>query len=315
MSEISMLSRVADSLYWTSRYLERAEHIARMLDVQINLMLELTSNADQRMTNLKHSLSLTADGLPDLGNDDMLAWLTFQHLNGAVTQARENARQVREQISSEMWTQINRLYLYARSTQSREIWKESPHIFYQEIREGSHLFQGITDSTMNHNQGWYFIQLGRYVERCFGLLQLLDVYFSNIDLKKTTVITPDDYFELLSVLKSVTAFEAYCKVHTPKLQPAKIVEFLLFDKEFPRSLRFCIEMMQTSLNALAEMSHRNRNTQLYRLAGRLQSAMSYDDMTDIHNLHDYLENIKHQIYEIHAKVYDTYITYPIESAL
>ncbi len=312
-----MLSRVADNLYWMSRYLERAEHVARILDVQINLMLESTSSVvqQQRMNALKNSLVLTLDTMPEFEGDDLLSWLTFQHLVGTLTQARENARQVREQISSEMWMQINRLYLQFKSPQISEAWQESPHLFYRDIREGSHLFQGITDATMNHNQGWYFIQLGRYIERTLGLLQLLDVHFKDTELNKSTIISTDGYFDLLSVLKSVTAFEAYCKVHTPNLQPARMIDFLLFDREFPRSVRFCIEMIQTGLNNLAEATKRNRNTRLYRLAGRLQSAISYDDMSDVHDLHDYLENIKQQIYEIHANLYDTYITYPIETAL
>jgi uncharacterized alpha-E superfamily protein len=168
---------------------------------------------------------------------------------------------------------------------------------------------------MNHNQGWHFIQIGRYIERIFGLLNLVDAHFRKAHLSLETEISTDRYFELVATLKSVTAFEAYTKVYSPNLQPIWIVEFLLFNHEFPRSLRFCVDMIVTSLYALAEATTRSKNTRLYRIAGRLQSNLSYDEIDDVYDLHEYIETIKQQIYQIHDTLYDTFITYPIETAL
>jgi len=313
-----MLSRVADSLYWMSRYLERAENTTRLLDVHMNLELDISSGLveKQRAERLLTSLSLPQHTI----TDNLLPSLTFDRENPAsifalVAGARENARQVREQLSSEMWTQINKLYLHVRGADADTVWQSSPHNYYLEIRDGSHLFQGITDATMNHNQGWHFIQLGRYIERGIALLNLLDVHFTDAHLRSKDHITTDRYFELIETLKCVSAFEAYTKVYNPNVQPTWIVEFLLFNPEFPRSLRFCVEMVQTSLIALSEMTGHTRHSRLYKIAGRIQSRLSYDDIDDINELHEYLENIKHQIFQIHDTLNHTYISYPIETAL
>lgn len=247
----AMLSRVADSVYWMSRYLERSENTARLIDVHINSMLDmnLDSIKTQRLQRLEETLSMGIPTEIDLEQADLLYELTFNQAQSisivsTVMSARENARQIREQISSEMWTQINKLYLLVMGADSGTIWETNLHSFYVQVREGSHLFQGITDATMNHNQGWHFIQLGRYVERSLSLLQLLDVHFRDTHLESQQNIEPNTYFEMVTILKSVSAFEAYCKVYNPNLQSLLIVEFLLFNQDFPRSLRFCVEMIQ-----------------------------------------------------------------------
>jgi len=317
-----MLSRVADSLYWMSRYLERSENTARLIDVHINSMLDMNVEfvKDQRLHRLQESLISQSEPDSKLTGDEILYDFTLNEnqpisIVSTVIGARENARQIREQISSEMWTQINKLYLLVTSTNTTRLWQSAPHNFYLQVKEGSHLFQGITDATMNHNQGWHFIQLGRYIERSLSLLQLLDIHFQDTELESQKDIATNTYFEMVTILKSVSAFEAYCKVYNPNLQSMWIVEFLLFNKEFPRSLRFCIEMIQHSLQTLADTTNRSKNTNLYRMSGRLQSNLSYDDIRDVHDLHAYIQDIKIQIYQIHVMLYDTFITYPIESAL
>ncbi len=315
----TMLSRVADNLYWMSRYLERAESTARLLDVYIYTMPDVPEVFEQaRLRRLQESLSLTAEDTPE--SEKLLQALTFDanhaaSINHSVTVSRENARQVREQISSEMWTQLNKLYLDVRYAKVDGIWHESPHDFYMKVKEGSHLFTGICDATMNHNQGWHFIQLGRYIERVFGLLQLLSVHFADMPLTTHDDLTTDQYFELVSILKSVTAFEAYCKVYNANLQTGWIIEFLLFNREFPRSLHFGIEMIQSSLVTLADITGRSKNSRLHRLSGRLQSVLRYDEVADISDLRGYLNSVKAQIAQIHDLLHDTYITYAIETAI
>lgn len=317
-----MLSRVADSIYWMSRYLERAENTCRLIDVHNNSMLDMNIELveKQRLKNLQESLSMVSHFDASVDNDTILHALTFDasvpmSIVANVMNTRENARQVREQISSEMWTQINKLYLLVTGADAIRMWHSAPHQFYLEVKDGSHLFQGITDATMNHNQGWHFIQLGRYIERSLSLLQLLEVHFHDTSLEVFSDIATNSYFEYVTILKSVSAFEAYCKVYNPNLQPLWIIEFLLFDEEFPRSLRFCIDMIQGSLQALADATGRSKNSRLYRTSGRLQSNLSYDEMQDVHNLGEYIHSIKSQIYQIHNMLYDTFITYSIETAL
>lgn len=321
-----MLSRVADSLYWMSRYLERAEHTARLIGLNLNLMLDQSPDtASQRWRRLQHCL-----GLPDLDDPadavSMTRALTFDPANsasivGCIAAARENARQVREQISTEMWEQLNRLYLQVKRADSDAIWQAEPHEFYQMVKDGAHLFQGITDATLSHGEGWQFIQLGRFIERAGATALLLDVYFRELLPSQPLSAEVADYLEWVGLLKSCTAFEAYCKVYTASLRPDRIAEFLLLDRNCPRSLRFAADCVQSALKALPRTSsstYRGPDIGLAeRLAGRWQAALDYGHVDEImaENIHAYLANIRRQCTQIHAAIQQTYISYPIETAL
>ncbi len=320
-----MLSRAADNLYWMSRYLERAEHIARLVDVHLNLSLDQSRSlpTGERWDRLLYSLFMK---IPEGGiGDEYRAThlLAFDADNdnsiiNCISLARENARQVRETTSSEMWMQLNRLFLDIRSTTLDHIWNEQPHEFFREVKDGAHLFQGITDSTMIHDQGWHFIQLGRFIERATSLASLLDYHLNAFPLSPVDhPLAMDDYFEWLGLLKSCTAFEAYCKVYNADLRPNRIAEFLLFSNEFPHSIRFCIEGVQTALQSIADITAVSKNSRVYRLAGRLRSALSFDQVDEViaRGTHNYLQDIGRQCGQIHEAVYETYVTYPVESAL
>jgi len=320
-----MLSRVADNLYWMSRYLERAEHTARLVDVHLNLSLDQsrTSAADRRWERLLEGLHAP---LPDGGiRDDYTATqlLTFDSDNdtsivSCIANARENARQVREKISSEMWMQLNRLYLDMHRTHLDHIWDDQPHEFFRAVKDGAHLFQGITDSTMAHDEGWDFIQLGRFIERTGGVASLLDRHLSAFPLAAADQpLAMDDYFEWLGLLKCCTAFEAYCKVYNADLRPNRMVEFLLYNDEFPHAVRFCIEQVQIALQSIADGTAVSKNSRVNRLAGRLRSSLNFDQVDELRarGTHAYLDDVSRQCAQIHAAIYETYVTYPVESAL
>src|SRR5215213_9780897 len=193
-----MLSRVADSLYWTSRYLERAEHTARLIDIGLKLMLDQSAAAvERRWGRLLDSLHA-----PPLltGTSDayhIAEAMTFDISNEtSIVAARENLRQVREQISSEMWEQLNRLFLQVKETRLDDIWNVTTHEFFRSVKEGAHLFQGITDATMNHGEGWQFIQVGRYIERAAATATLLDVYTNELLMRNDSTDAPQrDYLD------------------------------------------------------------------------------------------------------------------------
>lgn len=316
-----MLSRVADSLYWMSRYLERAEHTSRLIDVTLNLLL------DQSLKNAEHrwAIALAGMNLPPMDTGDayrMTQALTFDIKNKgsivcSINSARENARQVREQISSEMWMQLNRLYLQARDTGINDIWNSGPHDFFREVKEGIHLFQGITDTTMSHGEGWRFIQIGRFLERASAMAGLLNAHFAGMSGAETATVDTGDYLEWVGLLKSCTAFEAYCKVYTANLRAESITEFLLLNADFPHSIRFSADMLQAGLSAIAEITQTHKSSRANRLAGRLRASLSFAQIEEIMDsgLHFYLEDIQRQCVQIHEAVYQTYITYQIESAL
>ena len=319
-----MLSRVADTLYWIGRYLERAEHSARLVDVNLNQMLEQTSEeATRRWERLLSSLHMSP--LENKANDTygITEAIIFDTSNDSsivscIAHARENARQVREQISSEMWEQLNRLFLQVKSTSMEEIWYAEPHKFLTSVKEGIHLFKGITDATMSHSEGWHFIRVGRFIERATATAALLDLHFSTfLDTGQNEETVPLDYLGWVGLLRSCTAFEAYCKVYTATIQPRHIAEFLLLNAESPRSVRFAVAMMQNALQAIAKAANTRNAGRAERLAGRLRAALDYDQIDEIMSgdMHAYLENIQRQCAQIHAAIYQTYISYPIDVAI
>src|SRR5216684_1574120 len=318
-----MLSRVAESLYWMSRYLERAEHTARLIDVQLNQMLDQAGgDSSLRWQRLLHSLR-TPPPEGDVDAYSVTQALTFDasrtsSIASCIAAARENARQVREQISSEMWEQLNRLFLQVKGTSMEQMWFAEPHKFLNSVKEEIYLFQGITDATMSHSEGWHFIRVGRFLERATSTAALLDTHFSVFMTAQSEYYNePLDYLSWVELLRSCASFEAYCKVYTAAIRPAHIAEFLLLNAETPRSIRFSCAMMQNALQAISKATSTRNTGRAERLVGRLRAALDYDQIEEIlsGNMHAYLENIQRQCALIHSGIYQAYIAYPIEVAL
>lgn len=308
-----MLSRVADSLYWMSRYFERADHCARVLDANYNLMLNPSkSSTELRWRHITGHLGLAADAQPVDPHTQIIQLLTDAEnrssIVSCITLARENASQVREQISSEMWEYLNQLY--HRVTQGRaSIATDSERLnILSEIREGSYRFYGVTDSTMSHGEAWQFIQLGKYMERGCSLPLLLDAVFLRAG-------SADD-LDWIAVLSSCSAFEAYCKVYTADLRPERVAEFLLLNAEFPYTLRYSAEQMQQALDTIMHVSVVRKTGAIERTIGRLRSSLAYAQIDDIisRDFGRFLRSIIEQCHSLHAAVHDVYIDYPIESA-
>jgi uncharacterized alpha-E superfamily protein len=315
-----MLSRVADSLYWLSRYLERAEHTARLLDVNLNLMLDQSAAASQQ--RLQRMLLALRHPWPTQGEIDIYQIteaLTFDVDNrnsivACINSARENARPVREQISSEMWEQLNQLFLNIKGTNIRTIWNAQPWEFFRSIKEGSQLFQGLTDSTMNHGEGWHFLEVGRFLERANAVTIWLDAHFA---AGKQHTSAAEEYLDWVGLLRSCTAFESYCKVYTADLRPQWVAEFLLLNPEFPHSVRFSVDMVQGALATIAETTDTPKSGRVNRLSGRLKATLSFGQIDEIMagGLHPYFEDLKHQFNQLHTAIYQTFVTYPIDAAL
>jgi uncharacterized alpha-E superfamily protein len=321
-----MLSRVADSLYWMSRYIERAEHSTRLLDVNLNLMLdESATSADRRWQRMLHAL----------GNPKSVVWsgdpyalthsLLFDTGNKAsilscIIAARENSRHVREQISTEQWHRINSLYLQVTRPElqlAALASSEQPTEFLQQVMEAVLQFQGVSDSTMSHGEGWQFIQVGRYIERASATALLLEAYHADLWSQPDRIPEGNEYLEWMGLLRSATAFEAYCKVYTADLTPDRILEFLLLDAEFPHSLRFAIDNLQHALETIEGESGRSRAEPLRRLSGRLQAMLSYSSVDEIltGDVVAYLRGIQIECCAIHQAIYNLYIDYSVQAAL
>jgi uncharacterized alpha-E superfamily protein len=225
--------------------------------------------------------------------------------------ARDNARQVREEITSEMWTQLNALFLRLKEVRAGRSGSARPHYVSRLVVEGVHLFDGVTDETMGHGEGWQFLQLGRYLERAGATAALVDLHFSNGQL------LPASHTEWVGLLRSCSALEAYCRCYTADLRPERIAEFLLLNSEFPRSVRFAAARVESALRTIAVLTARGAGGRSERMAGRLHASLDYGQVDEIlsEDPHVYLETIARHCSQIHAAVYQSYVMYPIESAL
>lgn len=308
-----MLSRVADSLYWMSRYFERADNCARSIEATHGLMLSRPEVAhDQRWYR-----ALTTLGLPpDAREQDpqmAIGRLAADRQNrssivSCISGARENASQVREEISSEMWEQLNRLF--HEITRAEVDFQDASAVMrlVSLVREGSYTFYGATETTMSHGEGWRFVQLGKFTERACAISMLLDAYFS-------TSLQVDD-LDWVTLLTSCAAFESYCRVFTADLQRDRIATFLLVHPEFPYSVRYAAERMLASLNAIMENSDAHKRLQVERIIGRLRASLAFTPMAELMagDLHAFLNGILEQCAALHLAVHDAYIDYPIEVA-
>lgn len=317
-----MLSRVADSLYWMSRYLERAEHTARLIEVDLQLRLDQSPESGAgRWLRLLNALQTPGPEDAKIDAASITHLLTLERNNpssilSCVSAARENLRQVREQCSTEMWEQLNRLYLQVSNTSKAESWLLNSHIFFRAVLEGAHLFQGVTDSTMSHGEGWQYIQLGRYVERTDTLARLIGTHFGSLTQPPDQAVESEEYLEWVGLLKSCTAFEAYCKAYTAEMRPLRVAEFLLLNPEFPHSVRFSVDMVHASLARIGEMTERKAE-QPVRLAGRLQATLSFSQIEEIlaSGASAYVDSVRFQCAQAHTAIHQVYFDYSVESAL
>lgn len=318
-----MLSRVADSLYWMSRYLERAEHTARAVDIQLQLALdEAPSSASMGWVCLLNGLRLEMPADLCANGRAIASALLFERgnnssVNSCIEQARENARQIREQITSDVWEELNRVYLTVREKNIDDVWREGPHGFLRRVQRGAQLLAGVADSTMDHSEGWQFIRLGRFIERSIGLAWLLDAHFGVRGPDFDGDPSSDDSVVWSGLLRSCTAFEPYCKMHTAEIRPRWILQFLLFNADFPHSLRFCATEIEAAIDALSEDTGTLRSSPVRQLAGRLRADLDFrviDEVVDA-GLAEYLRRIVGLCSKVHNAVYDRYISYTVDAAL
>ncbi len=312
-----MLSRVADSIYWMSRYVERAENVARFVDVNLNLMLDSPSGADQQWQPL---VNITGDHETfdkhyekAATQHNVIQFLTFDRENpnsiiSCLRAARENARSVREIISSEMWLQLNTFYLMVNSAASSGKGFHSPNEFFSEVKLASHLFSGITEATMTHGEGWHFGRLGRLLERADKTSRILDVKYFILLPKLADVGTPIDEVQWVAVLRSASAFEMYRKRHG-RIAPKAIAEFLLLDADFPRAIRYCLNAARDSLHAISGTPIGTYRKPVEKLLGQICSDLAYANMDDImtQGLHEYLDALQTKMNSASTGIYERFL--------
>lgn len=309
-----MLSRVADTLYWMSRYIERAEDITRILTVNFHTLLDAKVQDSEEswrpIISITGDEPLFAEHFEEFNARNVSEFLLWHPQNpNAVTAcirlARENARGVREQISTEMWEHLNRLYFLVRDIQ-QELSARGPYDFFDQIRHGSQAFQGITNETMAHGEAYEFIQLGKHLERADKTVRIIDVKYASVN---TMSEGPEISLQLLAMLRSCSAFEAFRKSPGSQLHPARVTEFLLLSQEFPRAVSYCLLRAQRSVNLISgDPATPRQLLRPQRALGRICSELGYLEINELlnQNMHPYLDGLLYRLNEVGTEIIRTY---------
>ncbi len=312
-----MLSRVANAIYWMNRYLERAENYARFLDVNFNLSLELPPDISTQWKPLAVTTGdwkLYESLYGKVEKSKVIYFLGFDEKNpnsiySSLKNVRENARSVRPDITKEVWEQINSLYYLVKAETEKKRWqKKDPRGFFAEIKKGCQLLYGIFDATISRTDGWHFGKLGQFIERADKTSRVLDVKYHMLLPDKSSIGSPLDLIQWAALLKSVSAYDMYRK-RFGKLTATGIAEFLILDKEFPRSMLHCLIQAEESLHALTGRNIGYSNN-AERQLGLLKSQLEYADINEIFNsgLHEYLDNFQAKLNNVSMAIFESFFS-------
>ena len=298
-----MLSRAADAVYWMSRYVERAENIARFIHVNAHSNLDLSLHMSEQWAPLvkvtgDYSLFEKLYGQPT--QENVLEFLAFDaryphSIVSCLRRARDNARSVRQIISSDMWQQINTFYLMVRDV-DKSAALEVPHDFFSRIQTASQGFTGVTAATMSHGEAWHFAQMGMLIERADKTSRILDVKYFILLPATQDVGSPVDTIQWAALLQSASAFEMYRK-RFGTISPTNVADFLLLDRQFPRSIHYCLVETEKSLHAITGSPENSFGNLAEQCIGRLRGSLVYSDIGEVisQGLHELLNDLQIQL--------------------
>ena len=302
-----MLSRVANSLYWLSRYIERAENLARLVEVNRYESLE---NSDPNPWRPLLYTTCTEDSFNESEESDVGMFISFSEDNPdsireCVRQARENARMVRDQISEEIWRELNRFHLFIKSNDASHLWQTQPETFHRRTIEFCMLLSGLIHATVLHDEGWHFMQIGKFIERADKTTRVLDMLAYQGQAPRT---------KLASALKSCSAFNAFQAEYRSGISLENAMSFLLFSPSFPRSVRFCIQQLDTHLHAVSGSPTGSYSNEAERINGSTLAQLNFSSPLNVLQVgyHDYIDSLQKQFNEIGQQVFDNYILLPLE---
>jgi uncharacterized alpha-E superfamily protein len=311
-----VLSRAADALYWMCRYAERAENVARFLDVSLQVMLDLPDPHGEPWAGVIAATGDDAGFYRRYGTatrDNVVRFLTVDHespnsIVSCLRYARDNARTIREAISSETWEQINKWYLLVNDAAAGGASvADNPYDFLAAMKEASHLFVGVTYLTMTHGEGWHFGRIGRLLERADHTSRIVDAKQGLFLLRPPEVGASLDELHLSALLRSVSALEMYRKRYS-RIDHALVMTFLVLDKLFPRSIRHCLDKAKESLCAIMDTPSGSTGTRPERLLGRLVAEYEYAVIEEIldQGIHEHLDGLQSKLNDVGAAIHEQF---------
>lgn len=304
-----MLARLAENLFWTGRYIERAEDGARLVDVTYHSLLESPEEATQawkQLLDVMHLDSAYADRHDDVVDVDVIRFLVLDRshpgsLVSAVGRARENARSVRELVSTELWEAINGLELDLRARDLDAEVSQRPYDVLAMIKQRCQTVFGAMSETMPRDEGWRFLQLGRMLERAEMTCRLLSVRLQQL----VSSDKPAAFHDWIAVLKSASALEAYRRAYRASMEPVHVVEFLLLSRDFPRSVLFSLLAAEQEL---IQLSDEDAPTSARRRIGRMRSELEYSSVEELlaGDLYAFLDHMQEEASGVAGAVGDAY---------
>jgi uncharacterized alpha-E superfamily protein len=312
-----MLARDADSVYWMSRYVERSEHVARILLISGNLLTDV-GHLDEELVDQQWQSILTILQVPGEvpGEGPMRGrvaqFMTFDEDNPSslitcISRARENARGVRETISQEMWECLNMLYWSLRSDDARGRFEESPDDFLRSVMTGSFLFQGLTDQTLTHDQRWMFTQLGKFLERTAVTARVIATKYDILGAAEP-LETPIRNIHWMAVLRTCASIESYRRQHIGDMDPLRVASFLILEANFPRSIRFCVSHAHEMIGRIRGETNPRSIEAAERILGQLKTQLEYAQVEEIiaAGIPAYLQKIQDAVAEAARAVQSAY---------
>lgn len=310
-----MLSRVADSIYWMDRYIERAENIARIIDANLHFFLDSEiPDAEQwePLVWITGDQEYFFDKYGVASRENVINFLTFdrEYYNSIISCirfARENAKSIREIINIEMWEQINKFYIMLNELSEKEISLDFLHEFYEKVKYNCHLFNGISDSTMSRNEGWHFARLGKMIERADKTSRIIDIKYFHILPSVKFVGSAYDILQWSAILRSASGLEMFKKKYKI-IKPDKIIEFLITDSEFPRSIKYCINKANESMHAISGTTNNSFSNKPEQSLGMLNAELAYTDIDNIIEIgfHEYIDSFQKKLLNIGTDIYSKY---------
>ena len=310
-----MLSRVADSIFWMRRYTERAENVARFIDVTLNLTLGLGDHLEHQWEALVYTTGdqlLFSESYKHVSQENVIRFLTFDESNpnsilSCLQYARENARQSREMLSSQMWEELNKFYLFVRDSRNDPRAIDSPFDVFTRVRQFGFLIDGVVSGTMSHGEAWNFGRLGAMLERADKTSRILDVKYFLLLPNIADVGTSIDISQWGMLLKSASALEMYRR-RFGRLSPKLVAAFLLLDRDFPRAVRFCVSLAERSLLSITGGSSGNFSNRPEQLLGRLRAEFEFLDIEEVMNegLHGFIDSFQGKLNDIGDSVHQMF---------
>jgi uncharacterized alpha-E superfamily protein len=313
-----MLSRVADSLYWINRYVERAENISRFVEVSEAMALDCPPGSAEPwlpLIDASGDRELFDTLYPAGGPDQVVEFLVRAEANpssivNCIAYARENARQIRDVITTEMWEQINGLYWSL--LDNEHFWRQPPQEQLREIRRGCQLFYGVTDATLSRDLSWQFSRLGRLIERADKSTRILDVKYFLLLPSPEEVGGVLDELQWISLLRSAGAYQMFRQAQLGVITPRAVAAFLLLDPVFPRSVRYCLERIHETLQVVGGRSVPGAPDELECLSGLTLARWSYTQIDELVScgLHEAIDALQRDLNTLHGLIHERYFVLP-----